>query len=113
RARIMAEFTSEHLENPKTKQIYQLTDKAARSYIAKPYNGPITLLRCTRRSGPANMRPYSYHQGWHHITNQIETRVLSAPGHLPLVHEPYVQELAAAIQEAMENEKWRMVNGEW
>ncbi|GAB4267285.1 MAG: hypothetical protein Kow0080_09260 [Candidatus Promineifilaceae bacterium] len=103
RARIIAEFTSEQLENPQTKQIYQLTDKAARSYIAKPYNGPITLLRCTRRSGPANMRPYSYHQGWQQITNQIETRVLSAPGHLPLVHEPYVQELAAAIQEIVNN----------
>lgn len=69
-------------------------DKAIRNYQAKPYDGPLTVLKAKKSGGDEKM-------GWTNWSDQVEVKLL--PGdHYSIVREPHVHDLAKALSSSIE-----------
>ena len=89
------------LTDPRARALFELYDRASRNYLASPYDGPITLLRCPLGYGRKEIRSPYPHYGWAKLTRQLDTHVIQADGHLALMQEPAVARVGQLLQESL------------
>lgn len=69
-------------------------DKATRQYVARPYAGPMLLIRSASSRGPQ-------HMGWEHLV-QGGLEVAEVPGdHFSMIKDPHAPELARHVAEGI------------
>ncbi len=101
RRNILRDMDPSSLTDPRARTLFDLYDRAVRQYFPQPYDGRLTLLRCPLGHGRKEIRSAYPHYGWQKYARQLETYVIDAPGHLALLHEPSVTDVAQAIQTAL------------
>ncbi len=106
---ILRDMDPSSLTDPRARALFDLYDRAVRQYFPQPYDGRLTLLRCPLGHGRKEIRSAYPHYGWQKYVRQLETHIINAPGHLALLHEPFVANVAEAVQttltQAIEKEK--------
>lgn len=98
---VLRDMDPSSLTDPRARTLFDLYDRAARCYLPKPYDGPVTLLRCPLGYGRKELRSPTPDYGWAKLTTQLETHVVQADGHLALVQEPAVARVGQLLQDAL------------
>lgn len=88
--------------DPRARALFTIYDRASRSYLPEPYPGRLTLLRCPLGYGRKEIRSPYPHYGWKKLVRHLDTYVINARGHLALLQEPAVAEVAQKLQAALD-----------
>ena len=84
-------------------RVQQACRKAYHLYLAKPYAGPITLIRSKWRSEEE-------FQGWSKLTSDLRSHEIPVE-HQKLFVEPDVEQLAGVLAELLAGRRYDEVNG--
>ncbi len=87
----------------RAKQLMKVNARATRDYQPQPYDGSITLFKCTRGLMRGEVRADDPLLGWGDVA-QGDPHVIELPcKHLEMLHEPHVRQLAAHLRAAVDN----------
>ncbi|MAT98239.1 MAG: hypothetical protein CL608_13930 [Anaerolineaceae bacterium] len=89
------------LEDPRTRALFDLYDRAVRKYLPQPYDGRLILLRCPLGYGRKEVRSPYPHYGWQPLVRHLETYTINARGHLALLQEPAVATVGQILQNVL------------
>jgi thioesterase domain-containing protein len=98
---VLRDMDPSSLTDPRARTLFDLYDRAARSYLPAPYTGRVTLLRCPLGYGRKEIRSPYPHYGWQKLAQQLDIHVINAYGHLALLQEPAVAEVGQKLQNAL------------
>lgn len=99
---VLRDMDPASVTDPRARALFTIYDRASRSYLPKPYAGRLTLLRCPLGYGRKEIRSPYPHYGWKKLVRHLDTYVINARGHLALLQEPAVTEVAQKLQAALD-----------
>ncbi|MCC6604159.1 MAG: hypothetical protein IT327_13175 [Anaerolineae bacterium] len=99
---VLRDMDPASITDPRARTLFTIYDRASRSYLPEPYPGRLTLLRCPLGYGRKEIRSPYPHYGWKKLVRHLDTYVINAQGHLALLQEPAVVEVAQKLQAALD-----------
>ncbi len=102
---VLRDMDPSSVTDPRARTLFTIYDRASRSYLPESYAGRLTLLRCPLGYGRKEIRSPYPHYGWKKLVRHLDTYVINAQGHLALLQEPAVIEVAQKLQAALDKAK--------